>query len=411
MPGVPESKSPTVYDVARQAEVSIATVSRVLRRPDKVAAATRERVMAAVQQLGYVPNASARGLAGRRTGVLGLLIPGHDLPTTTDREDARTATGEVAFIDDRDGSAADPYRNRYFEQLVRGAEAAAWREGYALMVAAGRDMGREVVMHDLAGRVDGLAAVSRTVPDELLRTSIGRTPLVLVAGHSTADGDGADGGSEGADGSEGDDGADGAVDGVGPRGAVGTTADAVRVDNRGGMRALVEHVLAVKPPGPVLYLAGPPDSPDAAGRAAGFRDAIGGGGAGSDGTGRGGTAWTELLGDFTWQGGHDAVAAHLEQDTPAAVIAANDQSALGALAALREGGVDVPGTCVVTGFDGIDESRWSTPALTTVRQPMLDLGVRAVELLLRRIADPGAPSTELLLPVDVLLRHSCGPHR
>lgn len=227
-----------------------------------------------------------------------------------------------------------------------------------------------------------------------------------MAGHSTADG-----GSEGAEGTEGADGADGAVDGVGPRGAVGTTADAVRVDNRGGMRALVEHVLAVKPPGPVLYLAGPPDSPDAAGRAAGFRDAIGGDGAGSDGTGRDGTAWTELLGDFTWQGGHDAVAAHLEQDTPAAVIAANDQSALGALAALREGGVDVPGTCVVTGFDGIDESRWSTPALTTVRQPMLDLGVRAVELLLRRIADPGAPSTELLLPVDVLLRHSCGPHR
>ena len=359
-----ESKSPTVYDVAREADVSIATVSRVLRVPEKVSAATRERVLLAVRRLGYVPNASARGLADRRTGVLGLLIPGHDIPATSRHLPAEEgAPAAVEFLDDRDGRQADPYRNRYFEQLVRGAEAAAWRAGYALLVAAGTSVSRDVVMHDLAGRVDALAVVARTVPDELLRGSIGRTPMVTVAGEG------------------------------------GPGADAVRVDNRGGMSALVRHVLAVKPPGPVLYLAGPPDSPDAAGRARGFHDAI----ADQD------VPWSTAMADFTWQGGHDAVAAQLEEEIPAAVIGANDQSALGAMAALREGGVDVPGTCVVTGFDGIDESRYSTPTLTTVRQPMIDLGICAVELLLRRLADPEAAPRDLQLPVDVLLRTSCGP--
>ena len=71
-------KLPTVYDVAAHAGVSIATVSRVLRRPDDVRASTRERVLSTVRELGYVPSASARSLAARRTGVLGLYFPGFD---------------------------------------------------------------------------------------------------------------------------------------------------------------------------------------------------------------------------------------------------------------------------------------------------------------------------------------------
>lgn len=72
------TKAPTVYDVAAHADVSIATVSRVLRRPDDVRPETRSRVLESVRALGYVPSGAARGLAGRRTGVLGLFLPGHD---------------------------------------------------------------------------------------------------------------------------------------------------------------------------------------------------------------------------------------------------------------------------------------------------------------------------------------------
>ncbi|MGO1283841.1 LacI family DNA-binding transcriptional regulator [Brachybacterium tyrofermentans] len=357
---MPLKKSPTVYDVAAHAGVSIATVSRVLRGPDKVAAGTRERVLSAVQELEYIPNASARGLAGRRTGVLGLLIPGHDIPATSHgRTDTATT---VEFLDDHDNSHAGFLRNRYFEQLVQGAEAAAWRDGYALLIAAGTSVSRDVMLRDLTGRVDGLVVVSRTVPDELIERAAHSVPLVLVAGDLPG------------------------------------TTDSVRVDNRGGMSALARYILRVKPPGPVIYLAGPPNSPDAAARELGFRDAIA---AHPD-------RWHSALAEFTFQGGHGAIVDQLRTEAPGAVIGANDQSALGALAALQEAGILVPEDCVVTGFDGIDEARYSRPGLTTVRQPMTDLGVHAVDVLLRRIAHPDAEPHDLQLPVDVLLRDSSG---
>ena len=65
-------KGPTVYDVAERAGVSIATVSFAFRRPEKVKASTREAVLAVARELGYVPSASARGLAHGRTRALGL---------------------------------------------------------------------------------------------------------------------------------------------------------------------------------------------------------------------------------------------------------------------------------------------------------------------------------------------------
>jgi LacI family transcriptional regulator len=358
---VPPRKPPTVYDVAARAGVSIATVSRVLRCPAKVSAGTRDRVLQAIGDLGYIPNASARGLAGRRTGVLGLLLPGHDAPVTT--RSLESADHEVGFIDDTDHSFVDPQINRYFEQLVRGCEITAWDAGYALLVASGRDLSRTMVLDDLEGRVDGLIIISSTVPEELIARSARRIPLVVVAGRT-----------EGA-------------------------PDSVRVDNRGGMTALARHVLAVKRPGPVLYLTGPADSPDGLEREAGLRTVMQGSG----------EPWAIRTGDFSWDGGRSATREALRELRPAAVIGGNDQSALGALDALREHGIDVPQDCLVTGFDGLDEARWSQPPLTTVRQPMTDVGIQAVLALQRRLEDADIPPQDIQLPVDVLLRESCGP--
>ncbi|WP_227488078.1 LacI family DNA-binding transcriptional regulator [Brachybacterium subflavum] len=358
---MPPRKPPTVYDVATRAGVSIATVSRVLRSPQKVTESTRERVLAAIDELGYVPNASARGLAGRRTGVLGLLIPGHDAPPVP--QPGSAGDHVVEFIDDMDRSFVDPERNHYFEQLVRGCEISAWGSGYALLVASGPDLSRSVVLDDLEGRVDGIIVISRTVPDDLIARSARRVPLVVVAGRAAG------------------------------------TADSVRVDNAGGMAAVTRHVLARKPEGPVLYLGGPADSPDGVEREEGFRREI-------DGSGE---TWRIASTDFTTEGGAQETRRALADVRPGAVIAANDQSALGALTALREADISVPGDCVVTGFDGIEDARWSHPPLTTVRQPMTDVGVQAVRTLLRRMADAEAPGQDLQLPVDVLLRESCGP--
>lgn len=331
----------------------------MLRGPQSVRESTRERVLQSVRELGYVPSASARGLAGRRTKVLGLLFPGEtqrgpDAPATSN-------SGQIAFVDDRGGATRASVNHLYFDELLRGAEDAAWQAGYALMVAAGRGMSENVALDDVTGRVDALAVLAQTVDESVLARAARRVPLVVLAGDR-------------------------------PR-----EADRVNVDNRGGMRALVQHVLRTKPAGPVLYLDGPEISPDALARRDGFDEAIG--------------AHDCLVAaaEFTESGGHAATAEFLGHQRPGAVVAANDQSALGALTALAKAGVQVPRDCVVTGFDGIDAGRYSTPALTTVRQPMVQLGRTAMTTLVQRLQEPDRPPQSIELPVDVLLRESCPP--
>ncbi|MGW7716387.1 LacI family DNA-binding transcriptional regulator, partial [Streptomyces chartreusis] len=155
--------TPTVYDVAERSGVSIATVSRVYRNPDSVRAATRERVLAAARELGYVPSGNARGLASRSTGVLGLCFPDYADPGTADIED-----DDAAML--------------YSDQIIRGMERAARRHGYALLIAASLEGGPESLVAKVAGRVDGFAVLARTVPTEELEVISRRQPVVMLAG-------------------------------------------------------------------------------------------------------------------------------------------------------------------------------------------------------------------------------------
>jgi len=384
------TKAPTVYDVAAHAGVSIATVSRVLRRPDDVRPETRGRVLESVRALGYVPSGAARGLAGRRTGVLGLFLPGHDGLDGPEPDRARTSEATtIPLIDDREGaSAADAGRrapsvsraappavdagsnpaNLYFDEVLRGAEVEAWRRGFALMVAAGRGSSREVMVNDIAGRVDGLAVLAQTVPADLLAHVSRRIPVVVLADSRPGD-----------------------------------ELDHVGVDNVAGMHALTDFVLGSHTVRDVAYVAGPSDSPDELDRHAGFDRAV----EEHRATGARVTVRVEP-GDFSRPGGRRAATALLAAgELPRAIVCANDQSALGVLDVLDEHGVDVPGRVLVTGFDGIDAGRFARPRLTTVRQPMGELGRVAVRTVVQRLTDPGAPPQRITLPVEVLLRESC----
>jgi LacI family transcriptional regulator len=368
-------KAPTVYDVAEAAGVSIATVSRVLRRPHDVRPETRERVLETVRALGYVPSASARGLAGRSTGVLGLVLPSFDAPGELGGEvveAARLEAGDglaVSVHDDR--STGDDDRSSsaslYFDEVVRGAEAEAWRRGFALMLAAGRDDRREALLDDIAGRVDGLMVVASVVPEGLLERIGSRIPTVVVAD----------------------------ADAVG--------FERVLVANEVGMHALVERMLADHPVDRVAWVSGPEDSSDEHDRRAGFDRAL-------RGCGREVAVVTER-GDFTERSGREAAQRLLDAPggLPDAIVCANDQTALGVLDLLARRGVDVPGRVLVTGFDGVDAGRFSVPRLTSVRQPMIRLGRLAVAALVDRIAEPDAAPRIRTLPVEVLLRESCPP--
>ena len=379
------TKAPTVYDVAAHAGVSIATVSRVLRRPDDVRPETRTRVLESVRSLGYVPSGAARGLAGRRHGVLGLFLPGHDGIDEPEPDWARVVDpGRIPLVDDSLGrrsargrassaAGASPVASPspspatlYFDEVLRGAEVESWRRGFALMVAAGRGSSREVMLNDIAGRVDGLAVLAQTVPDDLLAHVSRRIPVVVLADSRPGD-----------------------------------LLDHVGVDNVAGMRALTSFVLDAHGVRDVAYVTGPSDSPDEADRHRGFDEAVA--------AAPQPVAVRVERGDFSRDGGRRAGEALLTSGAPLprAVVCANDQTALGLLDVLAERGVDVPGQVLVTGFDGIEAGRFSAPRLTTVRQPMGDLGRVAVRSIVSRLTDPQLPPQLVTLPVEVLLRESC----
>ena len=334
----------TIYEVAKRSGVSTATVSRVMVDGKGFSEATRLRVLAAAAELGWVPSGSARGLASRRAGIVGLLFP--DLGQS---------------------GAAEEESPLYVDQVIRGAERAATAAGDAVLIAATQtESGRELAF-SVAGKVDGLVVMARSLPDDDIAAISRSLPVVVLANSHVAGG-----------------------------------LDFVGADNPGGARQITEHLLTVHGHTDLAFVSGPPDSPDSEERFAGFCDALREAGLPAPDA-------PAALGEFTEAGGSKAVQAMLaEGRRPQAIVCGNDEMAIGALAALRSARLRVPGDMAVTGFDDIAATRHVRPALSTVRQRMRELGERSVEVLLRRIADPSTPQESAILPTEIVIRGSCG---
>ncbi|RPK76465.1 Catabolite control protein A [Streptomyces sp. ADI95-17] len=344
-----------MYDVAERSGVSIATVSRVYRTPDSVRAQTRERVLEAARQLGYVPSGNARGLASRTTGVLGLCFPDYADPD--------------AEADAEADSDADDAVMLYSDQIIRGMERAARRHGYALLIAASLEGGPESLVAKVAGRVDGFAVLAQTVPTEDLEVISRRLPVVMIAGPREID-----------------------------------HLDHIVVANADGERELARHLIEDHGLRRLAFVGGEVESPDAEARFLGFRQACRDAGLPVPDA-------PDLRAEMMTQAEGARTAEELldrDGERPQGVLFANDQMAVGALRALERRGVRVPEDIAVTGFDGIPLSRIVRPPLTTVRQPIRQLGEQAVELLVQRLGNSGSEPVSLMLPVSLIRRASCG---
>lgn len=140
----------SIRDVAGLAGVSPATVSRVFTRPETVAEETRKRVLAAADELRYVPNPVARSLAQRRTGSIGIVVP------------------DIA--------------NSFSAVITKAVQHGARREGYALFVSQSEELVADEMQaaRAMAAQVDGLLLLSPRMPDEALRELAETTPLVMT---------------------------------------------------------------------------------------------------------------------------------------------------------------------------------------------------------------------------------------
>jgi LacI family transcriptional regulator, galactose operon repressor len=341
--------TPTVYDVAELAGVSTATVSRVLSGHERVLPPTRDRVLAAVAELGYVPSGAAKDLAARRTGVFGLCFP--DLVGDQD-----IAEGDVMY---------------WYDEVIRGMERAARRSGYAVLIAASHASDDVNLVLTVAGRCDGLVVLARTAPTRVLEHIAMRIPVVLLASQRE-------------------------------RGETKRVLDHLWVANQAGAYAVTAHLIDQHGYSDVAFAAGPEDSPDSSCRFDGFRKAL-------SERGLPVPEQPAYRGDFTTAGGHKVAAELLaSRSRPRALVCANDQTAMGVMAALHQAGVSVPDDIALTGFDGIQLGEHLRPALSTVVQPMRGLGETAVRLLQERMSDPALPPRAIELPVRLETRASCG---
>jgi LacI family transcriptional regulator len=338
----------TLYDVARLAGVSIATVSRVVHGQDLVRDSTRARVREVIDQLGYVPDGAAQSLSRRRKDVIGLVCVERSIPSQYDVE-------SMALL--------------FYDEILRGVEAQIRNHNRSLLITYLQedrpDLPRLV---SLSGKVDGLLIGEGIVPSELLARLTKRLPVVVISGSPHE-----------------------------------RDADVVTADNRSGSAALITHLVEDHGLRRLYYVGGPPTAPDAKERSLAMTEVID--------AHPGCVLIGSSPGFFTVQSGEEAgekLLALPPEERPDAVVCANDQTAIGLLKALGRGGVRVPEEMAVVGFDDIYPGSLFHPALTTVHQPMRLLGERACARLLDRIAHPGRRQKVELLPTELVLRSSCG---
>jgi len=338
----------TLYDVARLAGVSTATVSRVVHGLDRVADSTRARVRDVIDQLGYVPDGAAQSLSRRQKHIIGLV--------GVERLAAHQYDIESMSL-------------LFYDEILRGVEQRIRYHNWSLLITYLREDSSEDLrrLQTLSGKVDGLLIGEGIVPSDELRRLAERLPVVVVAGDPAE-----------------------------------AAADVVTADNRSGSAALVRHLVEVHGRRRIFHVDGPPTAPDAKERRLALTEVI---------QAHHGVALVgSTSGRFSVQSGEEAGQKLLSDRAalPDAIVCANDQMAIGMLQALARGGVRVPEDVSVTGFDDIFPGSLYEPSLTTVHQPMRLLGERACARLLDRIAQPELPPQVELLPTDLVLRKSCG---
>ncbi|CAN5858315.1 LacI family DNA-binding transcriptional regulator [soil metagenome] len=329
-----------VKQIAKLSGVSAPTVSRVLNNHPDVREATRQRVLAVIQQMNYRPNAAARSLAAGQTHVLGLVM----------RREPHTIFNEA-----------------YFSLLTLGISSACNAHDRAVMFWLVEPEHEQRILQKITagGLVDGVIISTMRSADSLtdgLQAS--RIPFIQIGRHATAG-----------------------------------SASYVDVENLNGAREAVMHLLRLGRRR-IATITGPLHMISSMDRRDGYLAAL---------TARKAPIYPDLIaeGDNSETGGYLAMQLLLPHQ-PDAVFAANDNMAMGALRGITETGRRVPEDVALIGFDDLPFAAHTTPPLTTVRQPIMQAGTLATEMLIELIDNPASPPKRIVLPTELVIRHSCG---
>jgi len=328
-------------DVAAAAEVDISTVSRVLNNDTahRVAALTRERVVAAAAALGYRPNPLGRGLRTSRTYSLGISIP--------------------------------QLENPVFAQIVLGAEAAARKRGYSLLISHVQSLANEPGVFErleLTSRMDGLI-VSTLEEDKFMRAALARTSLPIVLVNRRIRG----------------------------------VPNSVVFDGKATALLATERLTKAGHRG-IGFLGGRLTGYNGLARVDGYKQALFAAGITAD------PSWIVAAG-YTAEGGEKGMNHLLNHASPplTAVVAATLLTAAGALRALHARGLRVPEQMSIVSIQDAELGQLFYPQLTTVKMPLLEMGAIAADGLIDVIENGIGSVSRILAPDGLVERQSVAP--
>ncbi len=326
--------TPGIEDVAALAGVSTASVSRALNEPARVRPATRQRILAAIDQLGYVPDAAARALSSRRLRTIGAVVPTLD--------------------------------NAIFATGINALQRRLAQRGFTLLVASSEyDQGEELrEAHALMARgVDGLMLVGAAHPPALYE-ALTRKRLPFVNCWTYAP--------------------DAPVPSIG-------------FDNRKAMHTVVDYLVGLGHRRIGMISGFTAENDRARDRLVGVREALAHHGLEIE-------PGHLVERAYEVRDGREAARMLLRlPDAPTALICGNDVLAMGALFEAQAQGIAVPRALSIVGFDDLPMSSSLVPPLTTVRVPVAEMGRRAADYLLDRIAGH-APPAHSELQADLVIR-------
>ena len=321
-----------IRSIAKEAGVSIATVSRVMNGFEYVDETTREKVLKIIRKYDYTPHFFGRGLSKQQSDSIGLITPLHFSPSSF-----------------------------YFTEIFSGLVDVVGRENFSVIVPPYSS--QDYLKLFIENRIDAALFIAPPVDDQNIRILTEKgMPFVVVNSY---------------------------VSGV----------KRVDIDNKKAMLKLLNHVWELGHRD-IGIIAGYMKSPNAAARLEAYREFL------DDKKCDINKDWI-LVGDFALEKAYKQAKKLFSSKgaKPTAILACNDSMALGAMKALNELGIDIPGEVSVTGFDDIDTAAHISPPLTTVRQPFSEMGRVAGRMLMDMLAKKDIEDI-VLLEAELVKRES-----
>ncbi|MEQ6388721.1 catabolite control protein A [Bacillaceae bacterium S4-13-58] len=326
----------TIYDVAREANVSMATVSRVVNGNPNVKPATRKKVSEVIERLGYRPNAVARGLASKKTTTVGVIIP------------------DISSV--------------FFAELARGIEDIATMYKYNIILA-NSDQNKEKELHlintMLGKQVDGLIFMGGSISEEHITSfKTSQVPIVLAA----------------------------TLDDSKEISTVNINYERAAYD---AVKYLVENGNKK-----IGFITGPIETAIDNEKYKGYQTALHEASIEVD---------EELIiqGDYSYDSGMEAVDQFFNlTNPPTAIFVSSDEMALGVIHGVQDRGLSVPQDVEVVGYDNTRLATMVRPTLSTIVQPMYDIGAVSMRLLTKYMNKEQVDETKVVLPHRFVERDS-----